>query len=79
VKICLSQEYRLRAFENRVLRRIFEHKRQGEREGRNTLNEEGLHDKRSSPVSYILKQQALMQDLYLSKCCVRKVRIKSRA
>jgi hypothetical protein len=44
----LKEEHRLTVFENRVLRRIFGPRRDGERECRKLHNEE-LHDLYSSP------------------------------
>jgi hypothetical protein len=49
-KLCLTlrEEHRLRVFENRVLRRIFEPKREEDRSWRKLYNDE-LHSLYSSP------------------------------
>jgi hypothetical protein len=47
--LTIREEYKLRVFENRVLRRIFGPKRYGVRGGRRNLHNEGLHNLYSSP------------------------------
>jgi hypothetical protein len=47
--LTLREEFRLKVFENRVLRRIFRPKRDGVMEGWRELHNEELHDLYSSP------------------------------
>jgi hypothetical protein len=47
--LALREEHRLRAFENRVLRRLFGPKRDEVTEGQRKLHNEELHDLYSSP------------------------------
>jgi hypothetical protein len=47
--LTVKEEHRLRAFENRVLRRIFGPKRDGVRGGWRKLHNEELHNLYSSP------------------------------
>jgi hypothetical protein len=47
--LTLREEYRLRVFENRVLRRIFGHRREEVAGGWRTLHNEELHNLYASP------------------------------
>jgi hypothetical protein len=49
LSLTLREEHRLRMFENRVLRRIFEPRRDEVTGGRRKLHNEELHDLYSSP------------------------------
>jgi hypothetical protein len=47
--LILKEEHKLKVFEKRALRRVFEPKRNGVLEGRRKLHNEELHDLHSSP------------------------------